>query len=124
MSWFVEGSGGESKCWTSLWNWSPVQNLSLREDGAYSMQDAYANPVECFLLTPCHLTERVLGKVSAAVKGGLRTLHDCLNIVPKTMDHTKCLCASHPGFILGQSVQLPQRILNLVIAKKLLDEFL
>jgi len=53
-------------------------------------------------------------------------LHDCLNIVPKTMDHTKCLCASHPGFILGQSVQLPQCVLDLrlVITKKLLDEFL
>ena len=124
MSWFVEGSGGESKCWTSLWNWSPVQNLSLREDGAYSMQDAYANPVECCSLMPCHLTERVFGKVPVAVKEELRTLHDYLHIVPKIMGHTKCLCANRPGFILGQSVQLPQRILNLVIAKKLLDEFL
>jgi len=73
---------------------------------------------------PCHLTERLLGKVPSAVKGGLRTLHDYLHIVLKTTDHTKCLCANHPGFIPSQSVQLPQHILNLVIAKKLLDEFL
>jgi len=66
----------------------------------------------------------VLGKEPGEVKAGLRTLHDYLHTVLKTMDHTKCLCAGHLCFILGQSVQLPQHILNLVIAKKLLDEFL
>ena len=53
-------------------------------------------------------------------------MHDYLHIVLKTMDHTKCLCAGHLCFILGQSVQLPQYVLDLrlAITKKLLGEFL
>jgi hypothetical protein len=27
--WFVEGSGGESQCRTSLWNWSPETKISV-----------------------------------------------------------------------------------------------
>jgi len=73
---------------------------------------------------PCHLTERVFGKVPATIKGGLRTLRDYLHIILETLDHTKCLCASYPGFVLGQSVQLSQRVLDLAITKQLLDEFL
>jgi len=95
-----------------------------RRNGARSMRDTYANPVEYFPLMLCHLMERVLGELPAANQGGLHTLHDYTHIVFKTMDHTECLCDCHPGFVLGQSIQLLQHSLNLAIAKKLLDEFL
>jgi hypothetical protein len=32
MWWFVEGSGGESQCLISLWNWSPATAVSVLAD--------------------------------------------------------------------------------------------
>jgi hypothetical protein len=32
MWWFVEGSGGESQCRISLWNWSPAMAVSVLAD--------------------------------------------------------------------------------------------
>ena len=52
----------------------PQSQGEKRRNGAYSMRDTYANSVEGCPLTPCHLTERVLGKGPAASQGRITHL--------------------------------------------------
>lgn len=92
--WFVDGSGGESQCWTSHCSWSPTRYRHAQQRGvetrtnvsSYSFCltlgeerlrtqvsrgdicfacDTYPNLVEYYLLMPCHLKEQILRNVSA-----------------------------------------------------------
>ena len=52
----------------------------------------------------------------------LRTFHNHPYIAHETMDHTQCLCDSHPRLVLGQSVQSLENCLNLALPQQLLRE--
>jgi len=53
-----------------------------------------------------------------------RTFHDYPDITHKTMHDTQRLGNSHPGLILGQSVQSLENCLDLALSQQLFGEFL
>jgi hypothetical protein len=68
-------------------------------------RDTYLKPVGCHPLTPCHLMDRMLSKMSVANQGRLRTFHHQSRIINKTMDHAQGLCNRCSSLFLGQSVE-------------------
>jgi hypothetical protein len=89
------------------------------------MSQTYQEPDGLHLLTLFHLSKQTtFSTTTRANKQAIRTIHDDLHILHKTIQDRKGPHSSLFSLILRQPVQSLQHSFNIVLSKKLLSEFL
>ena len=91
----------------------------------FPMSQTYQEPDGLHMSTLFHLSKQTTFSTTSRVnKQVIRTVHNDLHILHKTIHDLKGLCCRRPSLLLRQPVQSLQHSFNIVLSKKLLSEFL